>query len=430
MARHDALTGIANRSVLIEKVEEALARLRQTGEPFAVLMLDLDLFKTINDSLGHPVGDELLKVVAARLSACVREADTVARLGGDEFAIVASAAGDQREAAAATAKRLLEAVSAPCDIDGHQIDIGTSIGVALAPAHGSDVDQLMKSADLALYKAKAEGRDRYRFFEDAMAVEARTRRTLQADLRNALTNNELELHYHPIVDIQTMDMAGVEALIRWRHPQRGMIAPGEFISVAEETGLINPIGEWVLRQACADAVGWPAHVKVSVNLSPVQFRKVSPIEICRRALADCGLPAERLEVEITESVLLHGSEENVEALHQLRLLGISIVLDDFGTGYSSLSYLRMFPFNKIKIDRSFVHELSHSADSASIVSAVASLGRNLRISTVAEGIETQEQLVLVRAAGCTHAQGFLFGKPCPAAELTFQRFPGRRNSAA
>ena len=422
MARHDGLTGIANRAVLLEKMEDAGARLRRYGNGFTVFMLDLDLFKTVNDSLGHPVGDELLKVVADRLSACIRDTDTVARLGGDEFAILATADGDQRETAIAMAGRLLEAVAAPYDLDGHHINIGTSIGIALAPEHGTDVDQLMKNADLALYKAKSEGRDAYRFFEDAMGVEARRRRANQIELRNALANEEFELHYHPIIDIKTREMASIEALIRWRHPTRGMISPVDFIPLAEETGLINPIGDWVVRTACKEAAHWPPHIKVSVNLSAVQFRKSCPVDNIRKALSESGLAPERLEIEITESVLLQGNVENVERLHKLRLMGISIVLDDFGTGYSSLSYLRMFPFDKIKIDRSFVHELAKSHDCAAIVSAVAGLGRSLRIDTVAEGIETEDQLLLVRAAGCTHAQGYLFGRPCPASELRFDRF--------
>lgn len=426
MARHDGLTGLANRAVLLEKMEEALARLRRHGNRFTVFMLDLDLFKTVNDSLGHPVGDELLKVVAGRLSACIRETDTVARLGGDEFAILATADGDQREAAIATANRLLGAVAAPCDLDGHHVNIGTSVGIALAPEHGTDVDQLVKNADLALYKAKSEGRDAYRIFEDAMGVEVRTRRAHQIDLRNALSNDEFELYYQPIVDIQTRQTASIEALIRWHHPQRGMIPPADFIPLAEESGLINQIGEWVLRKACSDALHWPPHIKVSVNLSAVQFRKIGPIDSFCQTLRESGLPPERLELEITESVLLQGNAENVETLHRLRLMGISIVLDDFGTGYSSLSYLRMFPFDKIKIDRSFVHELAKSADCAAIVSAVAGLGRSLRIDTVAEGVETEDQLLLVHAAGCTHAQGYLFGRPCPVAELRFGRFEQRQ----
>jgi diguanylate cyclase (GGDEF)-like protein/PAS domain S-box-containing protein len=427
MARHDGLTGLANRSVLLEKMEEALARLRRHGNPFTVFMLDLDLFKIVNDSLGHPVGDALLKVVAARLMACTRETDTVARLGGDEFAILATADDNQQGAAIATANRLLAAISTPFDLDGNAINIGTSIGIVLAPMHGANVEQLIKNADLALYKAKAEGRDSYRFFETSMGLEAINRRAHQSELRNALTNEEFVLHYHPIVDVHTRETASVEALIRWNHPQRGLISPLEFIPLAEETGLINPIGEWVLRKACADAAQWPANVKVSVNLSAVQFRRLCPIDNVRNVLDETGLPPERLELEITETVLLQGNEENVETLHQLRAMGIAIVLDDFGTGYSSLSYLRMFPFDKIKIDRSFVHELAKNEHSASIVSAVAGLGRSLRIGTVAEGVETEDQLVLIRAAGCTHAQGYLFGKPCPAAELKFRRSAQRKH---
>jgi diguanylate cyclase (GGDEF)-like protein/PAS domain S-box-containing protein len=429
MACHDDLTGLANRAVLLEKMDEALVRLRRQGSRFTIFMLDLDLFKTVNDSLGHPVGDQLLKVVADRLSACTRAIDTVARLGGDEFAILATADDDQRQAAIATANRLLEAVAAPYDVEGHQLNIGTSIGIALAPQHGADVDQLVKNADLALYKAKSEGRDAYRFFEDALGVAASTRRAHQIELRNALTSDEFELHYHPIVDIGTRETASIEALIRWRHPERGMIAPVDFIPLAEETGLINPIGDWVLRKACGDAARWPSHIKVSVNLSAVQFRKVCPIDNFCKALKDSGLPPERLELEITETVLLQGNAENVETLHKLRLMGISIVLDDFGTGYSSLSYLRMFPFDKIKIDRSFVHELAKNADCAAIVSAVAGLGRSLRIGTVAEGVETEDQLLLVHAAGCTHVQGFLFGRPCPAAGLKFERFAAHKQKA-
>jgi predicted signal transduction protein with EAL and GGDEF domain len=367
--------------------------------------------------------------VACRLSSCIRETDTVARLGGDEFAILAASDEDQREAAIATANRILSAVAAPYNLDGHHLNIGTSIGIALAPEHGTAVDQLVKNADLALYKAKAEGRDAYRFFDDAMGIEARTRRAHQDSLRSALANEEFELYYQPIVDIQTRDIASIEALIRWRHPERGIIAPAEFIHLAEESGLINPIGEWVLRQACYDAMRWPVPVKVSVNLSAVQFRKICTIDNVCNALAMSGLPSERLELEITESVLLHGSAENVETLHQLRIMGISIVLDDFGTGYSSLSYLRMFPFDKIKIDRSFVHELAKNSGCAAIVSAVAGLGRSLRIGTVAEGVETEDQLLLVRAAGCTHAQGYLFGRPCPTAHLKFPLVTQRRRKS-
>jgi diguanylate cyclase (GGDEF)-like protein len=427
MARHDALTGIANRAVLLEQMGDALGRLGRSGDAFTIFILDLDLFKSINDSLGHPVGDELLKMVAARLSACMRETDIVARFGGDEFAILAMAPGDQREATITTANRLLKAFVAPYDVDGNNLDISISIGIALAPEHGIDVVQLLKNADLALYKAKSEGRNTYRVFEAEMALQSFARSALLIDLRNAIARNgEFDLHYQPIVDISTKEFVSVEALIRWRHPQRGMIAPSDFIPLAEETGLINPIGEWVLKRACGDAVNWPSHIKVSVNLSPVQFRRPDPIGIFSRALADSGLSPERLELEITESVLMQSNAENLATLHQLRALGISIVLDDFGTGYSSLSYLRMFPFDRIKIDRSFVNELSNNADCAAIVTAVAVLGRSLAIDTVAEGIETEDQLRLVRAAGCTHAQGFLFGRPCRASELNFTHLGMRK----
>ena len=417
LARHDGLTGLANRAVLREKMEEGLAHLRRRGEGLAVFMLDLDHFKMVNDTLGHPVGDQLLKMVARRLSNCVRETDTLARLGGDEFAIILATASDPRADATVVAKRILVAIAKPYEIDGHHVEIGTSLGIALAPAHGTDVDQLIKNADLALYKSKSEGRNAYCFFDNSMGVEADSRRALQSDLRNALANNEFELHYQPIVDIGSRAVESIEALLRWRHPQNGVMRPAAFMAVAEESGLINSIGEWVLHRACNDAVGWPSHIKVSVNLSPIQFRRASAVEIMSRVLRSSGLPPERLEVEVTESVFMQGSAENIETLRQLRELGISIVLDDFGTGNSSLSYLRMFPFDRIKIDRSFTCDLADNADCASIVAAVANLGRSLQIDTVAEGIETEDQLALVRAAGCTHAQGYLFGRPCLAADL-------------
>jgi diguanylate cyclase (GGDEF)-like protein len=430
LARHDVLTDLSNRAVLRERMDEGLARLRRGGKAITLFMLDLDLFKGVNDSLGHPVGDELLKAVARRLLACLRETDTVARLGGDEFAVMATVEKDQHEEAIATADRLLEALSAPYAFDGHRLDISTSIGIALAPEHGTDVDQLIKSADLALYKAKVGGRNTYRLFEAAMGADADARRTLEFDLRNALTRDEFELHYHPIVDMRTNEVTDVEALIRWRHPQRGPIAPADFIPLAEESGLINQIGEWVLRRACADAAGWPPQLKVAANLSPVQFRRGNLVDMISRILADSGLSPQRLMLEITETVLMQGTTENFETLHQLRKLGIAIVLDDFGTGYSSLSYLRLFPFDQIKIDRSFVSELSSNADCAAIVSAVASLGRSLHVDTVAEGVETEEQLVLARAAGCTHAQGFLFGRPCPVSELDFARLMRKQKGEA
>jgi diguanylate cyclase (GGDEF)-like protein/PAS domain S-box-containing protein len=428
IASHDVLTGLANRAVLLENMETAVARLQRGGNPFAILMLDLDRFKAVNDSLGHPIGDQLLKAVAGRLLACARETDVVARLGGDEFAILMTAEKDQQTSAVSMAERLLEAVAAPYEIDGHEINIGTSIGIALAPEHGADVDRAIKNADLALYKAKSDGRSTYCLFEIAMAAEAEDRHALETDLRNALTQDGFELHYHPIVDLKTMEAVSVECLVRWRHPQRGLIAPDGFIPLAEETGLINPLGEWALRKACNDAVNWPAQIRVAVNLSPVQFQGGGLVEIVSRSLTESSLPPERLELEITESILLQGSAENLEVLRKLQSLGVSIVLDDFGTGYSSLSYLRMFPFDSIKIDRSFVKELSANSDCAAIVSAIAGLGRCLNVDTVAEGVETEDQLTLVRASGCTRAQGFLFGKPCPVSELEFDRFEERKQS--
>ncbi|HEY4775603.1 MAG TPA: EAL domain-containing protein [Xanthobacteraceae bacterium] len=431
MARHDALTGLANRVLLLEKMEEALARLRRRGEVFTVFMFDLDLFKAVNDSLGHPVGDALLKAVAHRLRAGTRETDMVARLGGDEFALLQSVEGNQREGAIILANRLLEEISAPYEIDGHQIVIGTSIGIVLAPSDGTEADQLLKNADLALYRAKSEGRHGYRLFDPAMDAEARARRALQVDLRNAIARDEFELYYQTVFEARTGNVCGAEALVRWCHPQHGVIEPNQFIHLAEEVGLIAPLGEWILRKACTEAARWPSGIKLAVNLSPAQFRKCNLVDIVADALVASGLPPDRLEVEITESLLLQKNAGNLSMLHELKSLGISIVLDDFGTGYSSFSYLRMFPFDKIKIDRSFVSELSVRADCAAIVCAVVGLGRGLNIVTTAEGVETAEQLALLRAAGVDQVQGFLFSRPCPATELALLGFHVRaRNGKA
>jgi diguanylate cyclase (GGDEF)-like protein/PAS domain S-box-containing protein len=419
MARHDVLTDLPNRVLLMERVDEALARLRRCGERFCVFLLDLDQFKSVNDSLGHPVGDALLKAVAQRLRSSTRETDVVARLGGDEFAILQTVEGGQRESALVLANRILEVVTAPYDLDGQQVIIGTSIGIATAPDDGDDGDQLLVKADLALYRAKSEGRNGYRFFQAEMEAEVRARHALEVDLRAAVARGEFELHYQTVVDIPTQETRGVEGLVRWRHPQRGIVSPLQFILLAEETGLIVPLGRWILRRACSDAAGWPSHIKVAVNLSPAQFRKGDLIDTVSRTLTETGLPPERLELEITESVLLQKNAENLAVLHQLKNLGVSIVLDDFGTGYSSLSYLKMFPFDKIKIDKSFVEELANRADCAAIVGAVISLGRSLDIGTIAEGVETPEQLALLRAAGCREAQGYLFSRPVPASQLTF-----------
>jgi diguanylate cyclase (GGDEF)-like protein len=419
MARHDALTDLANRTLFREKMDEALARLSRSGDGFSVFVFDLDLFKAVNDTLGHPVGDALLKAVAGRLRETMRDTDTVGRLGGDEFAILQPVDKNQRQEALAVADRLIRLIGAPYEIEGHQIVIGISIGIALAPEDGTDATQLLKNADLALYRAKSEGRNDYRFFEHKMDAAARLRRALEMDLRNAIANEEFEIHYQSIVNVASLKTCAVEALVRWRHPERGLISPDKFIPLSEEIGLIGTLGEWILRRACTDAAGWPDDVKLAVNLSAAQFRDENLVGIVERALQASGFPVHRLELEITESVLLQKSTGTLDILHRLKALGLNIVLDDFGTGYSSLSYLRMFPFDKIKIDKSFVQEMPNRADCAAIVSAVTSLGRSLQIDTTAEGVETPEQFTLLQAAGCTQAQGFLFSRPQPASELEF-----------
>jgi diguanylate cyclase (GGDEF)-like protein len=430
MAHHDALTDLANRVLFRKKMEEAQTWLKLRNEEFAIFIFDLDLFKAVNDSLGHPVGDALLRAIAQRLEGCVGEHDTVGRLGGDEFAIIQRAQEDQKQGATALAETLLEKITAPYEVDGHRIVIGISIGIALAPKDGEDASQLLKNADLALYRAKSDGRNGYRFYELEMDAEARLHRALEIDLRNALARGEFEMHYQLVVDIASLRSCGAEALVRWRHPQRGLIRPDDFIPVAEEIGLVTPLGEWILRKACSDAANWPSPLKLAVNLSPVQFRCGKLVEIVSDALAASGLPPERLELEITESVLLQKDAENIAVLHELAKLGVCIVLDDFGTGYSSLSYLRMFPFHKIKIDKSFVAELPHRPDCGAIICAMMTLGQSLDIITTAEGVETWEQLKLLRAAGCSQAQGYLFGRPRPAPDLDFEPLPEWRTNAA
>ncbi|MBR0955665.1 bifunctional diguanylate cyclase/phosphodiesterase [Bradyrhizobium canariense] len=416
MARHDALTSLPNRVLFHEQLVQGLRR-TSSGDQLAVLCLDLDHFKDINDSLGHPIGDALLKEVGRRLKATVSESDTVARLGGDEFAVVQI--GRSEEAAARSlAGRLVEVISAPYEIDDHQIIIGVSIGISLSPQDGSNPDELLKNADLALYRAKADGRGTYRFFETGMDARAQARRLLEMDLRAAVQRDEFEAYYQPIRDVASGRVVAFEALLRWNHPQRGLIAPMNFIPLAEETGLIIQLGEFVLRSACTDAVTWPDDVDVAVNLSPVQFKNPNLIASVTEALAASGLDARRLELEITESVLLQNSEATLTTLHDLRAMGVRISLDDFGTGYSSLSYLRSFPFDKIKIDRSFVSELATREDSMAIIRAVTGLGRSLGIVTTAEGVENDAQLELLRREGCTQAQGYLFSKPRPASDVT------------
>jgi diguanylate cyclase (GGDEF)-like protein len=389
------------------------------GEGFAVHLLDLDRFKEVNDSLGHAIGDSLLFEVASRLRNCAGPEDVVARLGGDEFTVLQPLSPAGAEDATRLASKLMHAIAKPFDIDGHHLAIETSIGIVLAPDHGLQPDELLKKADLALYSAKAGGRNGWRLFEGDMEGEARTRLELAMDLRTSINRDEFELHYQPVVSLADESWIGAEALVRWRHPQRGLVSPAAFIPLAEDTGMIVALGEWVLNRACRDAAAWPSHLSIAVNLSPVQIRNGNLVEVVKRALASSGLAAGRLELEVTESVLLEHNAQNVKVLRELQELGISIVLDDFGVGYSSMSYLLSFPFNKIKIDRTFVAELPRRQDCAAIVSAVSGLARSLNIETTAEGVETAEQALLLRAAGCTLAQGYLFGRPCANSALDF-----------
>jgi diguanylate cyclase (GGDEF)-like protein len=416
LAHHDALTGLANRVQLRGHIEGAL-RLVARGGKASVLCLDLDHFKTVNDTLGHSVGDALLCAVAGRLTELVGEQDLVSRTGGDEFSIVQSGAELSMEDSAALAARIVETLSAPFEIGDHNVVIGASVGVAIAPADGNNTDQLLKSADLALYRAKGDGRARFHFFEPEMDVKAQARRALELDLRKALGNGEFELHYQPIVNLARNRITGFEALLRWNHPTRGKVAPGEFVSLAEETGLIVSIGDWVIRQACAEASSWPSELSVAINVSPVQFRNKSLVSTVISAIAASGLRPGRLELEITETVLMHNNDETLAILHQLHQVGVRISMDDFGTGYSSLSYLRSFPFDKIKIDQTFVRDLAEKPDAIAIIRAVAGLGRSIGITTTAEGVETQEQLDQMRAEGCTEAQGYFYSRPVPGAEI-------------
>jgi diguanylate cyclase (GGDEF)-like protein/PAS domain S-box-containing protein len=415
MARHDALTDLPNRTMLRERLEYELKRTKR-GEGLAVLCLDLDHFKSVNDTLGHPIGDELLKVVAARLRSCIRDSDTIARLGGDEFAIIMTAVNEPSDAVP-LATRIRESITKPYDLDGHQVLADISIGISLAPADATESDLLLKNADMALYGAKADGRGTFRFFEPEMDARMKARRELEMDLRQALVNGEFELYYQPLVNLKTNAITAFEALLRWNHPVRGLISPADFIPIAEETGLIAPLGEWVLRRACEEAATWPAHIKVAINLSPVQLKNRGLVELVMSALSSVGLSASRVQLEITETVLMQNTFNTLATLQKLRALGVQIALDDFGTGYSSLSYLRSFPFDKIKIDRSFIQDLSNSAEPLAIVHAVAGLARNLDMVSTAEGVETTQQRDALQSIGCVEMQGYLFSRPRPPAEI-------------
>ena len=415
LAHYDGLTDLPNRILFRERLEQSLKAIRP-GEQLAVLYIDIDEFKSVNDALGHPIGDELLKGVAERLRGCLKETDVAARLGGDEFAVIQTAIKDRSETTRLV-DEIHSAIRQPLECMGHLITTDASIGIALAPGDGVDLDQLLKNADLALYGAKGDGRRTYRFFEAGMDQRARARRSLELELRQAISDGSLETYYQPVVNIEDGKISSCEALLRWRHPERGMISPAEFIPIAEDSGLINQLGLWVLNTACAEAATWPDHVRVAVNVSPVQFRSQSLALNVAAALAACGLPASRLELEITEAVLIRDDEAALDMLHQLRKLGVRIALDDFGTGYSSLSYLQRFPFDKIKIDRSFIRDIAGPGASSSIVQAVVNIAAASDMTTTAEGVETEQQRNLLYILGCTEMQGYLFSPAIPAAEV-------------
>ena len=417
-ARHDPLTGLPNRLAMRDELHRQLVR-NARGEELAVLCMDLDRFKSVNDMFGHAVGDMLLTQVADRLRGCARGTDFVVRLGGDEFAVF-QCGTQQPVSSTSLARRVIAALSEPFDLGGQVAQIGVSVGIALAPFDGESPDALLKSADLALYRAKAAGRGTLRYFESGMDAQAQTRRALEGDLRLALSQGQLYLAYQPQLDTKTRQVTGVEALLRWAHPTRGNIPPVEFIPLAEETGLIVPIGAWVLAQACRDAMQWPEHVRVAVNVSAVQFTRralLNEVMVALNGAGEQGLSPARLEIEITESVLLQDQKQALGLLTELREIGLRVAMDDFGTGYSSLSYLRSFPFDRIKIDRSFVHDVVTNPDARAIVRAIAGLGASLGMAVTAEGVETLDQLDVIHAENCTEVQGFLFSKPCPAHEI-------------
>jgi diguanylate cyclase (GGDEF)-like protein len=419
LARIDNLTGLPNRAVFLEQLEAAVYA-RGRGGAFSVLMLDLDRFKNVNDSLGHAAGDALLREVASRLRSALRSTDLLARLGGDEFAIIQAGRDNQRQGSIDLAARICKSIAEPFLLPGRRVEVGTSIGIALVPEHGSEREQLLKKADLALYRSKSAGRNCFTVYDDAMSAELEARNTLEGDLRDAIARCQFEVHYQPFFDVRSGRRQGFEALVRWRHPLRGLVPPDQFIPLAEESGLIVPLGEWVLRRACDDATSWPDGTKVAVNLSPVQFKQADLFEIIQSALANSGLPPERLEIEITESVLLERAVENHAFMEKLKGMGISLALDDFGTGYSSLSCLTAFPFDKIKIDKSFISNLTRLHKSSAIISSVVTLASGLDISVTAEGVETPEQFERLKTLGVNFAQGYLLGRPMPMADLESQ----------
>ncbi|MCC8970670.1 EAL domain-containing protein [Bradyrhizobium sp. Cham227] len=415
MAHYDALTDLPNRVLFRERLERSLKAIRP-DQQLAVMYIDIDEFKAVNDALGHQIGDELLKAVADRLRGCVGDTDVAARLGGDEFAVIQTAVRDQTETMQLLAA-IYQAIRRPIDCSGHLITTDASIGIAVAPADGLDIDQLLRNADLALYGAKSDGRRTYRFFETGMDARAKARRSLELELRQAIADGSFELHYQPLLHLEEGQVSCCEALVRWRHPERGTISPADFIPIAEDTGLINDLGHWVLNTACREAMNWPEHVHVAVNVSPIQFKSQTLALNVAAALAATGLAPSRLELEITEAVLIRDDEAALDILHQLRELGVRIALDDFGTGYSSLSYLQRFPFDKIKIDRAFIKDLAGTGASSTIVQAVVNIAAASDMTTTAEGVETEQQRNLLRILGCTEMQGYLFSRPVSSAEI-------------
>jgi diguanylate cyclase (GGDEF)-like protein len=416
LAHHDALTGLPNRLHCNQHIAELVTTRSGADTGVAVLCLDLDRFKQVNDVFGHQGGDRVLVQVGIRLQSLVRPTDIVARIGGDEF-VVLVVPPIAAAAAATLAGRIIDAMSASFQLDGQQVTIGTSVGLALAPADGVTGPDLLKNADIALYQAKKDGRGTYRFFKESMNKQLRDRQMLERDLHTGITEDQFELHYQPFLDLRTRKIVGFEALARWRHPTRGLVPPDAFIPLAEETGLIVPLGRLVLDAACREAASWDAPLTVAVNFSPVQFREDNLAEQVMDVLSRTGLAPDRLEMEVTENVLLRQTDSAVKTLNALGKLGISISLDDFGTGYSSLSYLRRFAFNKIKLDRSFIQALGEDAESAVITRAIVALGHSLRLTVIAEGVETQEQLAFLEDEGCDQVQGYLIGKPMPASSL-------------
>jgi diguanylate cyclase (GGDEF)-like protein/PAS domain S-box-containing protein len=416
LAQHDGLTGSPNRNLLHQQMDEILLHTRRSAEKVAVLVLGLDNFKSVNDTLGHGVGDKLLRAVAKRLRSTLRDEDVLARLNSDEFAIIQTGL-TRPEDVVLLSRRLLEAIGDPYLLDGQSVVIGATIGIAMAPSDGDDSEKLLKNADMALTRAKTESRGTFSFFEAGMDARAQSRRKIEVELRDAIQHDVLKPHYQPLVDLSSGRITGFEALVRWPHPDRGMVSPGEFIPVAEETGLINALGVMMLRRSCTDAAQWPDDVRVAVNLSPAQFRTSNLLSIVMDTLKQSGLSPRRLELEITETLLLEKSSQVLASLHALRALGVRISMDDFGTGYSSLSYLRSFPFDKIKVDQSFVRGLDSNRDAQAIIRSIASLGKGLGVTITAEGVETEAELSCLRAEGCHEGQGFLFSRARPNVEI-------------